>query len=189
MDIGGCKIVESKMWAVVVVEMDSLLGGSSGLVQVNKETVQSIFEFEDAIDAFSEGILVTVSDLTHAHANVALVKQVAIRVSRVLDAVVAVVDQASQRAGGLSQGHVESPLAALDGQGERKVKADDEAREGVGQQGKVGKAGLQGQVGDVADPELMPVGERQLWEQIGTAPQPRTGGLGTSPFDRHQQTM
>ena len=177
------------MRPVVVVKRDGLGGRGRHLFQVDEPVVQSILQFQDAVHAFSEGIFVAVADLAHAGANLVLGQTVAVGVGGVLHAVVTMMNETGQRAGTLRQGLVESTQTAFNGERNGQVKADDESRKGIGQEGEVGKAALMRQVGDIAYPKLARAGHRQLRQQVGATPEAGACRPRLAPFGRQQQIM
>src|SRR5690606_33046455 len=125
----------------------------------------------------------------HAGADVVLSQAVAVGVGGVLHAMVTVVNEAGQRAGRLRQSVVKGTQTAFNGQGKGKVKADDETRIGIGQEGEVGKAAFKCQVGDIAYPELARTGHRQFRQQVGTAPEAGACRYRPASLGRHQQVV
>ena len=76
----------------MIVEPDCLLGGLCALGKRDKSKFETIFKFKNAVDAFSQGIVVTIAHLAHARAHQVLAKELAIGMAGVLHAMVTVVD-------------------------------------------------------------------------------------------------
>ena len=156
----------------MVVKPDGLFCDELCVSQVEQAFAQGIFEFKNAVDALRQGIVITVADLAHTGTDLVSGQDVAIRMTGVLDAMITMMNQAGQRTGGLSDGHLEGAQGAFDSQGGGDIVADDEARAGIGDQSEITEAMLGFQIGDIADPDLLDLGEPQVTEQIGTGPQP-----------------
>ena len=111
----------------MIIQPDSLLGEELSLLEIKQALTQTILEFEDAIDPFSQSILVTITHLAQAGKNAQLSQSLPIEVTGVLDAMIAVMDQTRQGGGGLVNGPVAGPQSAFNGQGGGDIKTDDVA--------------------------------------------------------------
>ena len=76
-----------------VVKVNRLLNGPLRWGRRVKELIQAILNFQNAINAFGEGIIVTIADLTHAGTDLMLGKLVTNGLSRVLATMIAVKDE------------------------------------------------------------------------------------------------
>ena len=65
----GCAVAKRKMGPFMVVEPDGLEDSQASLGNGGKTRVQTIFEFENTVDPFGQGVVVTVACLAHAGTN------------------------------------------------------------------------------------------------------------------------
>jgi len=190
MDISRFSIVESEVRPLIVVQPDGLLNSSLSMLPIEEKGIEPILDFEDAIDAFGQGILIAVADLAHARADAGGEEPLTIGSRGVLDAVVRMMNHAGQRGcGRLVQGHVKGAKTAFDGERGGQIIANNEAREGIGEEGQIGETGLSREVGDVADPHLVNAMETEFSDQVREFPKPRTGGATLAAFGRRQKIM
>ena len=73
----------------------------------------------------------------------------------------------------------QSTQRPLNGQGGGDIRADNETGESIGHQGQVTETLFRLQVGDVANPDLLDVRNRQVGQAVGAAPEASAGG---APF-------
>ena len=173
MDISRFSIVESEVRPLIVVQPDGLLNSSLSMLPIEEKGIEPILDFEDAIDAFGQGILIAVADLAHARADAGGEEPLTIGSRGVLDAVVRMMNHAGQRGcGRLVQGHVKGAKTAFDGERGGQIIANNEAREGIGEEGQIGETGLSREVGDVADPHLVNAMETEFSDQVGNFQSP-----------------
>src|SRR5687768_15647738 len=190
MNVHGLVVGQGQVGTLMVVEPDGFGGGGGGMNNIGQRVAQAILQLEDTIDSLGLGIVVAVADLPHAGETADLSQAVAVGGTGVLDAMVAVLNEASQRRLGLSNGHVQCPQRPFDGQGGGDIKADDEAGEGIGDQAEIAKAvGLGCQVGDVTDPDLLHPVDKQVVQPIGATPATRPGCPSSLAGDGQEQVM
>jgi len=143
----------------VIVQPDRLLNRPVSLGEIHKGIIQAILQFQNTIDPLGHGVVVTVTHLAHRRANVVLSQQVSIGLAGILEAVVTVMDQASQGLSGLGNGHLHRPGRPVQGQRGTQVIAHNPAGVQTGDQGQVDKAAFSGQVSDITDPGLIGPGD------------------------------
>lgn len=97
MNVSRFAIVECEVRTFVVVEPASLLNGSICMFPIKKEVIKSVLDFEDAVDAFGQGILIAVANLTHAGADAGRLEPLTVGPRGVLNAMVRMMDQAVER--------------------------------------------------------------------------------------------
>lgn len=85
------------MGALVVVKKNGLLNGSLSQCLSDKELVEAILDFENAVNPFGEGIVVTIADLAHAGTDLVLGKLVTNGLCGVLAAMITVKDEGQVR--------------------------------------------------------------------------------------------
>lgn len=67
-DLCRRQIVKGQVRAIIVVEGDDLTDCFPGLGIIDKAIFQAILDFEGAIHAFSQGVLITIAGCSHAGA-------------------------------------------------------------------------------------------------------------------------
>ena len=81
------------MGSFMIVEPDGLEYGYASLLHSGKTTIEPIFELENAVDSFGQGVVITVAGLAHTGTNMTFGQLVSVAATGVLDAPVAVMNQ------------------------------------------------------------------------------------------------
>ena len=143
------------MGSLVIVEPNGLKNGYSSLSYSGKTTIEPIFELENAVDSFGQGVVITVAGLAHAGTDMALGQLVPVAATGVLNTPVAVMNQSLGQAFLSLDRSLQGGFCPFYGQGDAHIRPDDVAGMGIGKQAQVAKTFVRLQVGDVSYPGLV----------------------------------
>ena len=173
----------------MIIQPDCRLGERLSLLEIKQALSQTILQFEDALDPLRQSILVTIAHLPQAGKDLQLSQSLPVEMTGVLEAMIAVMDQALQGKVGWVNGPLAGPQSPFDGQGGGNIKAHDAAGERIGHQREVTEAGFGFEIGDVTVPDLPHPGHSEADQAVGTASQPHPGGRPFLAFEGRQEIV
>ena len=165
-DLLRCLELEAPVRAEGVVHLDGVRDGVPRLRHRGKGRVEIEFIFEDAVDAFGDGILIAVIGIGHAREHAMRVKLMQIFVTTVLAAAIRVMDDAlgrTERVKGVVQRDERRVMREI----AAEMPADYPTGEEIGDKKEIGKAvPRESEIRDVADHDLARGGDRHHLYQI-----------------------
>lgn len=178
------------MGPLQVVDRHGLIDHSPGLGKVTG-ALQQQFVLENAVDTFSQGILIAVITVGHGARQPMHSMDLLVVIGAILDTSVRMMDQ-SLAALTLLERHLQGLADLLGAQTVMGVIAHDLTGVRIGEQTEINKPVVGGPVGDVGHPDLLSGVRLNLLgaslEQIGVAAKPMVtvSGLVVRPPGRHQ---
>ena len=152
------------MRSFVIVEPDSFTDSLSNLIEIAEAPIQTIFEFDNAVHPFSQGIIITVACGPHTGTTASLAQPVSIAVGGELNPAVTVMDERTTSDRSLSQSLFQGTQRTISGQAITDMMTDNEAGIGIGDQGQISEAVFDVDISDIADVSLVGI----VWARSAT---------------------